>query len=264
MNQPEKKPRAAAAAVVAPAAKRPYTAVRHGKDGPVTDTGVQTFNGALDRRVTEGFNLIHGRLDELQTDVRENRRDLKELRKEVWVGLRDASEERAQLASRLATKADLDGQRTEINGRFAATDASRERLGAEIRRAMREGFAAADVSRERLGTEIRKEMSERFAAADESQRELRAEMNERFATAEESQRQLQAEMNTRFAALEASQRQLIGMVSKALAEKEAAAWTHRKITVGIWVAVGAGVSLLVLGTLLRPLLERVAAALFGG
>ena len=215
MNQPKTKPMAAAAAV-APTRKPPYTAARHGKDGAVTEAGAEGFGGALDRRVTEGFNLVHGRFDVIQEDVRENRRDIKEFRRELSAGLKDATAERA----RLAEKTYLD--------------------------------------------RLRAEMNERFVAAEESQRHFRAEVNERFVAAEESQRHFRAEWNERFAASEESQRQLIGMVSKALAASEAASWTRRKITVGIWVAVGAGTSLLVIGAVMRPVLERVVQALLGG
>ena len=233
MNQPKTKPMAAAAAV-APTRKPPYTAARHGKDGAVTGAGAEGFGGALDRRVTEGFNLVHGRFDVIQEDVRENRRDIKEFRRELSAGLKDATAERA----RLAEKTYLDRLRAEMNERFVAAEESQRHFRAEL--------------------------NDRFAASEESQRHFRVELNDRFASSEESQRQFRAEWNERFAASEESQRQLIGMVSKALAASEAASWTRRKITVGIWVAVGAGTSLLVIGAVMRPVLERVVQALLGG
>ena len=233
MNQPKTKPMAAAAAV-APTRKPPYTAARHGKDGAVTGAGAEGFGGALDRRVTEGFNLVHGRFDVIQEDVRENRRDIKEFRRELSAGLKDATAERA----RLAEKTYLDRLRAEMNERFVAAEESQRHFRAEL--------------------------NDRFAASEESQRHFRVELNDRFAASEESQRQFRAEWNERFAASEESQRQLIGMVSKALAASEAASWTRRKITVGIWVAVGAGTSLLVIGAVMRPVLERVVQALLGG
>ena len=251
MNQPKTKPMAAAAAV-APTRKPPYTAARHGKDGAVTGAGAEGFGGALDRRVTEGFNLVHGRLDVIQEDVRENRRDIKEFRRELSAGLKDATAERA----RLAEKTYLDRLRAEMNERFVAAEESQRQFRAE----MNERFAAAEESQR----QFRAEWNDRFAAAEESQRQFRAEWNDRFAASEESQRHFRAEWNERFAASEESQRQLIGMVSKALAASEAASWTRRKITVGIWVAVGAGTSLLVIGAVMRPVLERVVQALLGG
>ena len=197
MNQPNKKPLAAA---VAPTPNAPYTLARRGRDGAVNGAGAEALE-ALDRRMTEGFNLVHGRLDVIHEDVRENRRDIKQLRQELWDGLKEAAAERAELA----TKTDL-------------------------------------------------------AALQESQNHLRAEMNARFAALEESQNHLRAEMNARFAALEESNRQIIAIVSRIQERSEAAAWTRRRVL----AAVAAGISLLVIGALLQPLLERAAAALFGG
>ena len=218
MNQQKKKPVAVApaAAAVATPTRTPYTATRDGKDRSVNGAAADGFTQALDRRVTEGFNLVHGRLDVIQEDVRENRRDIKEFRKELWDGLRGADIDRGRLAekSELAT--------------------------------------------------LRAEMNERFTALEASQRDLRAEMNERFGTLEASQRDLRAEMNERFGTLEASQRELIRKVSTVLERSTAVAWTRRRIAVGILVGIGAGTGLLVIGAIMRPLLERVVAALIGG
>ena len=117
MIQPKKKPVVAAAAAVAPSPQTPYTAARSGKDTTVNGAEADGLAQALDRRVTEGFNLVHGRLDVIQEDVRENRRDIKELRKELWDGLREAAADRARLAS----KADLDRL-----GESAAADRRRD------------------------------------------------------------------------------------------------------------------------------------------
>lgn len=214
MTQPKKKP---LAATVAPAARTPYTAARRGNDGAVNKT--EAFGEALDRRMTEGFNLIHGRLDVIQEDVRENRRDIKGLRKELWDGLREAAADRV----RLATKVDL--------------EELRETAAADRRRMEQE--AAAD--RRRLQDE---------AAAD--RRRLENKFDAAFTA-------LRAEMNERFAAQERSLRELVGAVSKVAERTEAAAWTRRRFR----VAVAAGASLLVIGVVLWPALERVVAALFG-
>ena len=191
MNQPKKKP---LATVVAPTPRTPYTAAQREKDGAVNGAGAEAHGEALDRRVTEGFNLVHGRLDVIHEDARENRRDIKGLRKELWEGLKEAGTARGRLAekSQLTT--------------------------------------------------------------------IRAEMNERFSALEASQRHLRAEMNSRFAILEEGQRELIAKVSTTLERSADAAWIRRNI----WVAVAAGTSLLVIGALLRPALERAVAALFGG
>ena len=192
MNHPARNP--ATTGAVAAATKAPYTARREGKDRSVNGTEANEFAQGLDRRLTEGLNLLHGRLDVIQADVRENRGDIKELRKEVWKGFSEAAESRG----RLVEKNEFDRHREEMHQRFAAL--------------------------------------------------------------EESQRQLRAEMNARFAALEESNRQIIAIVSRIQERSEATAWTRRRVV----AAVAAGVSLLVIGALLQPLLERLSAALFGG
>ena len=196
MNQPSKKP--AITGTVAAAPKAPYTAARDAKDRSVNGTAADGSTLALDRRLTEGLNLLHGRLDVLHEDVRENRRDIKQLRQELWDGLKEAAAERGRLAT------DLAGLR-------------------------------------------------------ESHNQFRAEVAARFTALEESQNQLRAEMNIRFAALEESNRQIIAIVSRIQERSEAAAWTRRRVL----AAVAAGISLLVIGALLQPLLERAAAAFLG-
>ena len=229
MIQTKKKPVVAAAAAVAPSTQTPYTAARSGKDTTVNRAEADGSAQALDRRVTEGFNLVHGRLDVIQEDVRENRRDIKELRKELWDGLREAAADRARLAS----KADLDQL-----GESAAAD--RRRVEKE---------AAAD--RARLASKADLDQLGKSAAAD--RRRIEGKFDTALAT-------FRAEVNERFATQESSQRELIAMVSKVLERTEAATWTRRRL----WVAVAAGTSLLVIGAVLRPLLERAAQVLFGG
>ena len=240
MIQPKKKPVVAAAAAVAPSPQTPYTAARSGKDTTVSGAEADGLAQALDRRVTEGFNLVHGRLDVIQEDVRENRRDIKELRKELWDGLREAAGDRVRLAS----KADLDRL-----GESAAADRRRVEKEAAADRARLASRADLDRLGESAAADRRR--VEEQAAAD------RRRLEDKFDTALATFR---AEVNERFATQESSQRELIAMVSKVLERTEAATWTRRRL----WVAVAAGTSLLVIGAVTRPLLERAVAALLGG
>ena len=240
MIQPKKKPVVAAAAAVAPSPQTPYTAARSGKDTTVNGAEADGLAQALDRRVTEGFNLVHGRLDVIQEDVRENRRDIKELRKELWDGLREAAGDRARLAS----KADLDRL-----GESAAADRRRVEKEAAADRARLASRADLDRLGESAAADRRR--VEAQAAAD------RRRLEDKFDTALATFR---AEVNERFATQESSQRELIAMVSKVLERTESATWTRRRL----WVAVAAGTSLLVIGAVTRPLLERAVAALLGG
>ena len=240
MIQPKKKPVVAAAAAVAPSPQTPYTAARSGKDTTVNGAEADGLAQALDRRVTEGFNLVHGRLDVIQEDVRENRRDIKELRKELWDGLREAAGDRARLAS----KADLDRL-----GESAAADRRRVEKEAAADRARLASRADLDRLGESAAADRRR--VEAQAAAD------RRRLEDKFDTALATFR---AEVNERFATQESSQRELIAMVSKVLERTESATWTRRRL----WVAVAAGTTLLVIGAVMRPLLERAVAALLGG
>ena len=260
MIQTKKKPVVAAAAAVAPSTQTPYTAARSGKDTTVNRAEADGSAQALDRRVTEGFNLVHGRLDVIQEDVRENRRDIKELRKELWDGLREAAADRARLAS----KADLDQL-----GESAAADRRRVEKEAAADWARLASRADLDQLRESAAADRRR--VEKEAAADRARLASKADLDQLGKSAAADRRRIEgkfdtalatfrAEVNERFATQESSQRELIAMVSKVLERTEAATWTRRRL----WVAVAAGTSLLVIGAVLRPLLERAAQVLFGG
>ena len=291
MIQPKKKPVVAAAAAVAPSPQTPYTAARSEKDRAVNGAEADGLAQALDRRVTEGFNLVHGRLDVIQEDVRENRRDIKELRKELWDGLREAAADRARLASkadldqlgesaafdrrrvekeatadraRLASRADLDQLRES-----AAADRRRVEKEAATDRARLASRADLDQLRESAAADRRR--VEKEAATDRARLASKADLDQLAKSAAADRRRIEskfdtalatfrAEVNEGFATQESSQRELIAMVSKVLERTEAATWTRRRL----WVAVAAGTSLLVIGAVMRPLLERAAQVLFGG
>ena len=253
MIQPKKKPVVAAAAAVAPSPQTPYTAARSGKDTTVNGAEADGLAQALDRRVTEGFNLVHGRLDVIQEDVRENRRDIKELRKELWDGLREAAADRARLASkadldqlgesaafdrrrvekeatadraRLASRADLDQLRES-----AAADRRRVEKEAATDRARLASRADLDQLRESAAADRRR--VEKEAATDRARLASKADLDQLAKSAAADRRRIEskfdtalatfrAEVNERFATQESSQRELIAMVSKVLERTEAA------------------------------------------
>lgn len=219
MNQPKEKPRLAGA--VAAAAKAPYTAAREGKKRSVNGAATDGFPQALDRRLTEGLNLVHGRLDVIQEDVRENRRDIKELRKELWDGLKEAAADRGRLA-----------EKTEL----AALADSQQQLIGSVNRLLEH---AANTDR-------------RLDALEEGQRQLVGAVNRLLEHA--------ASTDRRLGALEEGQRELVAKVSTVLERSEGVVWTRRRVLAG----VAAGITLLVVGALFQPLLERVIAALLGG
>ena len=271
MNQTKTRP--LASPTIAGGPKTPYTAARQARKETVTGTRHEESFEALDRRVTEGFNLVHGRLDVITEDVRENRRDIKGLRQELWDGFREATADRHRIEkeaaadrSRLASRADLDSRakeaaadRRRIELAFKADlDSLAKEAAADRHRIEKE--AAAD--RSRLASKADLEKFAQEAAADRRRIEKEAaadrrRLEEKFDAAHSA---LRAEMNARFLALEESNRQIIALVSRVLERTEATAWTRRRL----WVAVAAGTSLLVIGAVLRPVLERAVAALFGG
>ena len=186
------------------------------------------FPQALDRRLTEGLNLLHGRLDVIHEDVRENRGDIKGLRKELWDGLKEAAADRARLA-----------ERTEL----AALADSQQQLVGSVNRLLEH---AANTDRR---FEV---MDRRLVTLEEGQQRLVGAVNRLVEHA--------AHTDRRLAALEEGQRELIAKVSTVLERSEGIAWTRRQVL----AAVAAGITLLVVGALLQPLLERVIAAFFAG
>ena len=261
MNQPKQKPRLAGA--VAAAGKAPYTAAREGKDRSVNTAAADGFPQALDRRLTEGLNLLHGRLDVIHEDVRENRGDIKELRKELWDGLKEAAADRARLAERTELAALADSQQQfvgSVNRLVENATGTDRRLGA-----LEEGQQQLVGSVNRLvehaaGTDRRFEvMDRRLGALEEGQQQLVGAVNRLVEHAANTDRRFEV-MDRRLGALEEGQRELIAKVSIALERSEGIAWTRRQVL----AAVAAGITLLVVGALLQPLLERVIAALFAG
>ena len=261
MNQPKQKPRLAGA--VAAAGKAPYTAAREGKDRSVNTAAADGFPQALDRRLTEGLNLLHGRLDVIHEDVRENRGDIKGLRKELWDGLKEAAADRARLAERteLAALADSQQQLAGSVNRLLEHAANTDRRFEVVDRrlaALEEGQQQLVGSVNRLlehaaNTDRRFEvMDRRLVALEEGQQRLVGAVNRLVEHA--------AHTDRRLAALEEGQRELIAKVSTVLERSEGIAWTRRQVL----AAVAAGITLLVVGALLQPLLERVIAAFFAG
>ena len=193
------------------------------------------FPQALDRRLTEGLNLLHGRLDVIHEDVRENRGDIKGLRKELWDGLKEAAADRARLA-----------EKTEL----AALADSQQQLVGSVNRLLEH---AANTDRR---FEV---VDRRLAALEEGQQQLVGSVNRLLEHAANTDRRFEV-MDRRLVALEEGQRELIAKVSTVLERSEGIAWTRRQVL----AAVAAGITLLVVGALLQPLLERVIAAFFAG
>ena len=235
MNEAKKKP--VTTDGVAVTSRAPYTAAREGKNEPMNGAEADRFGLALDRRLTEGLNLLHGRLDVIQEDVRENRRDIKELRKETWDGLRAADADRARLATKadLALLRDADAEgRGQLETKLTAAIRAVAESAAAGRQALAEGFRIQV-------NDLRTETNERLGALQESVRELAGTVNplverstaaaQRLTSLEESVNGLaerSATADLRLASLDESQRELIGTVN---ALKEWSTTADQRLTV---------------------------------
>ena len=133
-----------AAAAVAGAVNRPYTRPDAGR-APVTGAEAEALH-ALDRRLTDGLNLVHAELAVLREEVREIRRE----------AIRD----------RKATAKEFSTIRQEMAAQAAVLRQEMAAGFADVRQEMDAGFA-----------DVRQEMDAKFAA-------LRQEMNTRFASIE--------------------------------------------------------------------------------
>ncbi len=153
----------------------------------------------------------------------------------------------------------LDWLNVQMGGLREAVHVNRRDIG-DLRQQVREGFreAAAErkrvereaaAERKRIETALRKELADglREAAAERKRIEERAAA-ERAALREEL-------VDLKEVVLE------IRAQNRAMLEREA---HRRKFEVGVGVAVAAGLALLVVGSFLRPVLERLIAALLGG
>ncbi len=142
----------------------------------------------------------------------------------------------------------LDWLNVQMGGLREAVQVNRRDIG-DLRQQVREGFREAAAERKRIETALRKELADglREAAAERKRIEERAAA-ERAALREEL-------VDLKEVVLE------IRAQNRAMLEREA---HRRRFEVGVGVAVAAGFALLVVGSFLRPVLERLIAALLGG
>ena len=101
MSRPHKNP--AAAASVAEAPSGPYTSISDVERRVIENAGTGEALVRLDRKITDGLNLVHERIRDLSKDIKDAR-----------------SEHRADIAElRSGMKADGDALRTELKGDIA-------------------------------------------------------------------------------------------------------------------------------------------------
>ena len=149
MAQREKN-RIAAAPAVAGTAAGPYTRTRHEAE-PMTGPG-GSANLTLDRKLTDGLNLVHGEIVVLREDIRENRRESREARDADRREAREARE-----AERREAREAREADRRETQAGFAKLEARIEARADALRKEMAAAFDA-----------LRKEMAARFRGVEDS------------------------------------------------------------------------------------------------
>ena len=224
-NDPESQPAAAfgdsparqatpgAAAPASGAVASPYTDPGDRARDVVNSTEAAEIRG-LDRKLTDGLNLVYGQLAVLRDERREDRREFREFRQEVREQGKEFREDRKELKAELRAEiAKVDnrvaGLETAIRAEIAKVDDRAGKRGKELETAIRAEIAKVDDRAGKRGKE-----------------------------------------------LETAIRELTAKVSTALERS----WGTRRL---VWGVVGA-LSLLVVGAAIRPLFERVVAALLGG
>ena len=145
MSRPHKNP--AAPASVAPAPGGPYTSIRDVERRVIENAGTGEALVRLDRKITDGLNLVHERIRDLSKDIKdarsEHRADIAELRSGMKAdndALRtELKGDNAELRSEL--KGDIAGLRTELKGDIAGLRTELKGDIAELRTEMKAGHA---------------------------------------------------------------------------------------------------------------------------
>ena len=190
MNRPTKKPAALAAGGTIAS---PYT--DHGdRKGDVVNSSEGAAIRALDRKLTDGLNLVHGQLAVMRDERREDRQEFREFRNEI-------REDRKELRAEL---------RAEIRAEIAKVD--NRITGLET--AMRAEIAKVD---------------HRVAGLETAIGELTAKVDDRVAGLETAMRVEIAKVDNRVAGLETAIRELTAQVSTALERS----WGTRRLVWGV-------------------------------
>ena len=155
MSRPQKNP--AAAASVAQAPGGPYTPIRDVERRVIENAGTGEALVRLDRKITDGLNLVHERIRDLSKDIKdarsEHRADIAELRSGMKAdndALRSGMKgDHAELRSEL--KGDIAGLRTELKGDIAELRTEMKAGQAELKDMIRALTAEGAANRELVG-----------------------------------------------------------------------------------------------------------------
>ena len=164
MSRPHKNPSAAASVAEAPSG--PYTSISDVERRVIENAGTGEALVRLDRKITDGLNLVHEKIRDLSKDIKdvraEHRADIAELRAEL--------------------KGDIAGLQTELKGDIAELRAESKGDIAELKDMIRALDAKVEANRERDRSDHRadiaelKDMIRALAAEGAANRELVGEV----------------------------------------------------------------------------------------
>ena len=145
MSRPQKNP--AAAASVAQAPDGPYTSISDVERRVIENAGTGEALVRLDRKITDGLNLVHERIRDLSKDIKDARSEHRADNAALRAGMKaDNDALRTELKGDIAglQKGDIAGLRTELKGDIAELKDMIRALDAKVN-------AIAEASRELFG-----------------------------------------------------------------------------------------------------------------
>ncbi len=221
MDGAKKNPVAVAATGVV---EGPYTGLGNSEEEIVSSAEMAAIR-ALDRKITDGLNLVHGQFAAMRTERQEDREEFREFRREHREDFKELKAEIARVDARAEQRTkDLE---VRLNERLAEVDARAEQRTKELEARFNERLAEVDARAEQRTKESEDRIDQRFVT-----------VGARLDKLENAVLELTAQMNR-------------------LLERSSGT---RRLT---WGVLGA-IALLLAGGLIRPLFERAVAALVGG
>ena len=225
--------------------------------GPYTDPGNEdqdTLNGqvaatirGLDRKLTDGLNLVHGQLDVMRHERLEDRRELRETRGELKAEI-------AAVEQKVESRFGAFEQKVE--SRFGAFEQKVESRFGAFEQKVESRFDASDQEVESRFTAMEQKLEGRSAGLERSFENRSTGLERRFDGLEQRFDAFEQKIESRFASLEEAIRELTALTSTAL---ERSLGTRRLVR-----GVLGAFALLLAGGLLRPVFERAVQALLGG
>lgn len=217
----------------------PYTGPGNEEQDTLNGQVAATIRG-LDRKLTDGLNLVHGQLDVMRHERLEDRRELRETRAELKAEI--GAVER-KFESR------CDGMEKKFEGRFDALEQKLESHRDALEQKVEGRSAGLERSFENRSTSLER----RFDAFEQKIESRFTDMEQKVETCYHA---LEQKFESRFASLEEAIRELTALTSTAL---ERSLGTRRLVR-----GVLGAFALLLAGGLLRPVFERAVQALLGG